>query len=558
MSRSFWVWTEGCAAAVGVVGGVGSEGQARSLVGRECLSDAASAFMRVGWLVVAVVLVLACGPAVGLSNAREPSPSSADRSLPAANVGLRPVGLGAGVGSRGGVVQVLVLQRRLAVLGFAPGPLDGRYGPRTEQAVMRLQAAHGLPVDGVAGPRTVAALAAPAVGLYPGVGLQSGASGAVRVLQARLAAAGFAPGPLDGRYGPRTEQAVTRFQAARGVRADGVADPATLARLGDAQAAPQHPASHPTHPATSPARGPATSPGSVSPAATQQPAAPAASRVAKPSSSHGGSTLAWTALAALAAVALIGLLAIVAWRWTRGRAALASGASREPRATDRDQAASHNGSHHPAPATGHGAHTIITPTAHHAEADPAHAEATAHSDAEGAFNLGVLLERQGDTVGAMAAYGRADEYGHAPAACNLGVLLEEREQTTNALAAYRRAAQRGDANGAFNLGVLLEGQGDIAGALSAYRRADECGHGPAACNLGVLLEAQADTAGALAAYGRAAQRGDANGAFNLGALLEEHGEPAAALATHDHTTNHQPPEHTPELAAATTTHANHA
>ena len=42
--------------------------------------------------------------------------------------------------------------------GYAPGPIDGRYGPRTAQAVSRFQAAHGLVVDGIAGPFTLAAL----------------------------------------------------------------------------------------------------------------------------------------------------------------------------------------------------------------------------------------------------------------------------------------------------------------------------------------------------------------------------------------------------------------
>ena len=58
---------------------------------------------------------------------------------------------------------VVSLQRRLVARGFltaaafASGP--GVYGPRTEAAVRSFQTARGLPVTGVAGAQTVAALA---------------------------------------------------------------------------------------------------------------------------------------------------------------------------------------------------------------------------------------------------------------------------------------------------------------------------------------------------------------------------------------------------------------
>ena len=54
--------------------------------------------------------------------------------------------------------QVKKLQRALATLGYAPGVIDGRYGPATEKALMRFQKAKKLTADGVLGPKTLAAL----------------------------------------------------------------------------------------------------------------------------------------------------------------------------------------------------------------------------------------------------------------------------------------------------------------------------------------------------------------------------------------------------------------
>lgn len=50
--------------------------------------------------------------------------------------------------------DVLEVQCLLARLGYDPGPIDGVFGPRTESAVEKLQAAGDVIVDGVVGPRT--------------------------------------------------------------------------------------------------------------------------------------------------------------------------------------------------------------------------------------------------------------------------------------------------------------------------------------------------------------------------------------------------------------------
>lgn len=54
----------------------------------------------------------------------------------------------------------------------------------------------------------------------------------VRNIQSRLSAWGYNPGSVDGVYGAKTEAAVKRFQQKHGLTADGIAGPATLAKIG--------------------------------------------------------------------------------------------------------------------------------------------------------------------------------------------------------------------------------------------------------------------------------------------------------------------------------------
>ncbi|TAJ34419.1 MAG: peptidoglycan-binding protein [Nitrospirae bacterium] len=60
------------------------------------------------------------------------------------------------IGSTG--VEVRELQQKLKDAGFDPGVIDGEYGHGTEAAVLAFQKSEGLLADGIAGPRTLAAL----------------------------------------------------------------------------------------------------------------------------------------------------------------------------------------------------------------------------------------------------------------------------------------------------------------------------------------------------------------------------------------------------------------
>ncbi|MGQ7792908.1 NlpC/P60 family protein [Faunimonas sp. B44] len=55
-------------------------------------------------------------------------------------------------------MRTLEIQRRLAALGYGPGPLDGIRGALTIAAIKRFQTENGLTADGIVGPRTTARL----------------------------------------------------------------------------------------------------------------------------------------------------------------------------------------------------------------------------------------------------------------------------------------------------------------------------------------------------------------------------------------------------------------
>jgi tetratricopeptide (TPR) repeat protein len=163
---------------------------------------------------------------------------------------------------------------------------------------------------------------------------------------------------------------------------------------------------------------------------------------------------------------------------------------------------------------------------------------------QAAYNLGLLLDGQGDVAGARTAYQRAIDSGHPdeapPAAYRLGVMLEKRGDVAGARTAYQQAIDTGHPGeappAAFQLGSLLAEQGDVAGARTAYQQVVDSGHPgyapEAAFKLGVLLAGEGDVAGARTAYQRAVDSGDLDyapmAAVNLGLLLAGQGDVAGA------------------------------
>ncbi len=152
--------------------------------------------------------------------------------------------------------KVKALQKRLIAAGFSLPKYgaDGSYGNETVQAVKALQKKAGIAVDGIYGPATEKALAAieakrkkpSSSGKKSSYPLPSGIykvksplmkGTGVRQIQEALAALYFYPDKgaknngIDGYYGPKTANAVKRFQLMNGLSADGIYGPKTKAKI---------------------------------------------------------------------------------------------------------------------------------------------------------------------------------------------------------------------------------------------------------------------------------------------------------------------------------------
>lgn len=92
--------------------------------------------------------------------------------------------------------------------------VTGVFDSLTEEVVRNFQAEHRLVPDGIVGPATW------------GVLLEE-----VSRVQQRLNSAGFNAGPVDGIFGPRTTDAVERFQRANGLAVTGTVTPRTRQQL---------------------------------------------------------------------------------------------------------------------------------------------------------------------------------------------------------------------------------------------------------------------------------------------------------------------------------------
>ncbi|MDO5377002.1 MAG: peptidoglycan-binding protein [Clostridia bacterium] len=174
-------------------------------------------------------------------------------------------------GSRGDAVTAL--QEQLQSLQYFTGTVTGHYGRLTKEAVRLFQKDHDLDADGVAGRRTLTALAeiktgassgstttptTPSTGTTttPSTGTTTATtpslsllnvgtlntervlrrrsnSGYVTRLQNALNALGYFKETSTGYFGSVTEEAVIAYQKAKGLTADGIAGRATLTAINE-------------------------------------------------------------------------------------------------------------------------------------------------------------------------------------------------------------------------------------------------------------------------------------------------------------------------------------
>ena len=105
------------------------------------------------------------------------------------------------------------IQRALARGGFDPGPADGNFRPRTRRAIRAWQDANGYPSTGSLSEKQVEKMLSRAASNSRTAVLDADKR---RQIQQALSRGGFDPGPVDGKFGPRTRRAIRAWQHANG------------------------------------------------------------------------------------------------------------------------------------------------------------------------------------------------------------------------------------------------------------------------------------------------------------------------------------------------------
>jgi len=132
--------------------------------------------------------------------------------------------------------------------GYEPGNTDGRMGKETRNAIKAFQESIGLKSTGYIDKITLTQLedsrrtkeileSKKDYALRTKDAKQKDSQKlefkpATKEIQTALKNAGFDPGSIDGRMGPRTRQAIKDFQKSKGLVPDGVVGPKTWASLG--------------------------------------------------------------------------------------------------------------------------------------------------------------------------------------------------------------------------------------------------------------------------------------------------------------------------------------
>ena len=126
--------------------------------------------------------------------------------------------------------EIQLLQKRLKAAGFDPGPVDGILGTTTRAALFRCKSGCTAlsELSGTSDKPTLdqtaeiqssraTASALPTASVKTISGNQK-----IRLAQERLKAAGFDPGPVDGKLGPQTKSALEKYRASHNLTHSGI------------------------------------------------------------------------------------------------------------------------------------------------------------------------------------------------------------------------------------------------------------------------------------------------------------------------------------------------
>ena len=126
------------------------------------------------------------------------------------------------------------LQRELAVNGFDPGGIDGRFGPKTSEAIRAYQRAAKLPVTGCPTQELLDHVSFHLPKVYSRA--RPASSTPEIEVQEGLTMRGFYVGAVDGRIGARTREAIRQYQSEANLPVDGQVTPELAQRLRGDQA----------------------------------------------------------------------------------------------------------------------------------------------------------------------------------------------------------------------------------------------------------------------------------------------------------------------------------
>ena len=122
-----------------------------------------------------------------------------------------------------GKERVQVVQELLKASGYDPGPIDGILGPKTRLAMQKFKSGCATFEDflGISSnplSQQTGETQSPKGSIPSNRSLDKEQ---IRVLQERLKASGFYPGPIDGIFGAKTRSALRKYQAPHGLSNSG-------------------------------------------------------------------------------------------------------------------------------------------------------------------------------------------------------------------------------------------------------------------------------------------------------------------------------------------------